>query len=135
MPVIHSLKALIPLILMTATPLAWCAVDDSPAMPSRLLVADAFASRDLEAVSLLISDAWSGLRLFSVKDGDENFWNGLSKELREAKMLSADKDKVTYEIRRDGEPRNIDFIFHNERWRLDLNSFLGPFPTGPLPGE
>lgn len=135
MPAPRPFKCLILLALWALAPVAWCAVDDSPAMPSRLQVADAFAARDLIALEEQVSDPWSGLRFFSVKDGDEVFWRAMGTELREAKLISANKDKVIYEIRRDGVPRIIEFIFHRERWRLDLNSFLGPFPSGPMPWE
>jgi len=135
MSLIRSVPVLILLSLMTTAPLAWGSADDSPAMSSRLQVADAFAARDLIAIEEQVSDPWGGLRLFSVKDGDEVFWRTMGTELREAKLISATEDKVIYEIRRDGAPRMIEFVFRRERWRLDLNSFLGPFPTGPLPGE
>ena len=135
MSVTCSIKSLILVVLMMLTPLAWSAADDSPAMSSRLQLADAFAGRDLPAIEAQVSDPWSGLRFFSLKDGDEAFWQALATELRTARLISAGKGRVEYEIRRDDQPRKIEFIFHDERWRLDLNSFLGPFPTRKIRPE
>ena len=132
---LKTLKALILPALMMLTSVAWSAEDGSPAMPSRLQLADAFANRDLLKVQALVVDPWSGLRFFSVKDGDEAYWQAMATELRQAKLVSTGKHAVVYEIRRDGQARKIEFVLGKEGWRLDFNSFLGPFPTRMIEPE
>jgi len=129
MPPIHAFRILTLLIFMATAPLAWSATDDSPAMPNRLKLADAFSRKDLDTISTLVSDPWSGLRFFTVREGNDDFWKDLGKRLREAEIVSTSKSMIIYTIPWNGKYREIEFLLIDERWVLDLNSFLGPFPT------
>ena len=114
---------------MATAPLVWSATDDSPAMPNRLKLADAFSRKDLDAISTLVSDPWSGLRFFTVREGNDDFWKDMGKRLREAEIVSTSQSMVIYTIQWNGKSREIEFLLIDECWVLDLNSFLGPFPT------
>ncbi|MDP5239744.1 hypothetical protein Q9Q94_09390 [Uliginosibacterium sp. 31-16] len=141
MAFICGLKSLIVIALIAITPFAWGANEDPAVLDARLRLADAFAAKDKEAVHALISDPLSGFRFYE-SQADE-WWVAAGRAIREARLISEDeaenisrslmphdRDRVIYSILWHGQIRPIAFVLRRSVWALDLNSFLGPFPTG-----
>ena len=101
----------------------------------RIDLANAFSGRDVATIESLVSDTYGGLRFFRGST-DAEFWRATGAALRDATPLSSSARKATYRVvvrRRDEPPRARDvdlFLDGDDKWRLDLNSLLGPFPHG-----
>jgi hypothetical protein len=99
----------------------------------RLQLAAAFERKDLKAIAPLVSDAWSGLRFCA--SWDARMWKAAAVALRGARLRTSGERERVYEVAlaEGAEPspvrrREIQFLLSDGSWRLDLNSFLGPFP-------
>ncbi|GAB2902360.1 hypothetical protein GCM10027046_34300 [Uliginosibacterium flavum] len=137
----YGLRSFLFVALVAITPFAWGMNEDPSVLDARQRLADAFSAKDKKAVYALISDPWGGFRFYESQT--DEWWAEAGRSLREAKRISEeeaadlwgatrpyDTNRVTYSILRSGKPRAIGFVLRNSSWVLDLNSFLGPFPTG-----
>jgi hypothetical protein len=116
---------------MAVAPSIWCADEVVAADKIRLQLADAFTKKDMATIKALVTDPWSGLRFFSEKNDGMRESAGVA--FREAKVVTIDENRVAYEIiwpshTESKNTRKIIFILTSPEWKLDLNSFLGPFP-------
>lgn len=131
MPIVARKRLAVALAILTVMPSAFCSSEAAAAAQTRLQLAEAFARKDTQAISPLISDAWSGLRFCS--SWGDSMWKQASLALREAKVVSQDGDQILYATHwphspEAQKPRTIVFRLTDSGWKLDLNSFLGPFP-------
>ena len=96
-------------------------------------LADAFEKHDLKAIGARVDDGWSGLRFCA--SWDAAAWKAAATSLREAKRKSSSPRARVYTVTRrstngasSAQARDVSLRIGDEGWRLDLNSFLGPFP-------
>ncbi len=89
-------------------------------------LADAFAKKDLKSVSALINDPWSGQRFCA--SWDDQAWKAAARALRGAKLKSDSPAKRIYTVESGNRARDITVDLGDGGWRLDYNSFMGPFP-------
>ncbi len=97
-----------------------------PADATLMRLADAFDAKDAAAARALINDPWSGSRFWSGWSDDA--WHQAATDLRTAHFESEHDGRRVYSISRDGHPREITMDSNGGQWRLDYNSFHGPFP-------
>lgn len=112
-------------------PEALCSSENACAAKVRLQLAEFFFQKNLNAISPLIEDPWSGLRFCS--GWGDRMWQEVGTALRGAVVVSEKVDQIWYLVRwpyptEDGVQKKIFFTRSDSDWKLDLNSFLGPFP-------
>ena len=86
-----------------------------------------FDKQDAPGISPLIADGWSGLRFTAGWSADT--WHETATELRSAKLKSSTPDERVYVLTVQGQPKEVKVLRTSEtEWKLDYNSFKGPFP-------
>ena len=100
-------------------------------------LASAFARKDSAAISKLVDDGWSGLRF--CEGWSDGQWQAAANALRSAKLQSRTQSEQIYSVtlRWPNDPADYAKVislhlgqstWDGSTWKLDLNSFLGPFP-------
>lgn len=97
-----------------------------PADVSLRDLASAFRTRDTARAHALILDGWSGSRFWSEWPPEE--WQRAANELENATLLTDSPTERVYTVRRASGAREITVALSDGHWRLDYNSFAGPFP-------
>ncbi len=121
----------IAIALIAMVPSLSSAKDNATADEVRLQLADAFVKNDMDAVGSLVSDPWSGLRFFTGRQ--DGMWERAAVAFRNAQLITMNEKQAVYEIHwpvnaESKKTRTIIFLSQDSGWKLDLNSFLGPFP-------
>ncbi|MEO6952715.1 MAG: hypothetical protein ABI321_12965 [Polyangia bacterium] len=98
-----------------------------PADETLARLARAFDAKDRAAVEREIVDPWSGTRF--ITSWDEAGWKDAARALRGAKLESSATDTRIYIVKIHARQRKVSVLRRDDRWLLDYNSFLGPFPT------
>jgi hypothetical protein len=104
-----------------------------PADATRLALAAAFEKKDVKVIGELVFDGWSGLRF--TRNWGDNDWKVVSRAIREAKLKTSSVRTRIYSVtfywaHAPGvQTRDVEMSPDNVgHWKLDYNSFLGPFP-------
>lgn len=100
-----------------------------PAETTLAELADAFERKDQKAAAAHLIDGWSGSRFWA--EWSDRQWRDAAAALRAAQLKSAEDLERTYEIVDEGTPKTIHLLQNDGVWKLDYNSFKGPFPHGP----
>jgi hypothetical protein len=121
----------IAITLIAMMPRLSAAKDTITADEVRLRLAVAFEKNDMATVRSLVSDPWSGLRFFTTRQ--DGMWERAAVAFHNAQLVTKNEKQVVYEINwpvnaESKKTRTIIFLSLNSEWKLDLNSFLGPFP-------
>jgi hypothetical protein len=131
MRLITKFSLCIAITLIAMLPHLSIAKDTLAADEVRLQLAAAFEKNDMTTIRSLVSDPWSGLRFFTA--GQDGMWERAAVAFRNAQLVTKDEKQVVYEINwpmnaESKKTQTIIFLSQDSEWKLDLNSFLGPFP-------
>lgn len=89
-------------------------------------LAAGFEREDGNAVQERVSDGWSGSR-FRANWAHET-WRAAATSLRGAKLKSASEAQRIYTLVDNGKEKEVSMQLMNDGWRLDYDTFKGPFP-------
>lgn len=89
-------------------------------------LARAFEAKDRPAIEREILDPWSGSRFLA--SFDDAGWKDMAHALRGAKPRSSSADQCIYTVKIHGQQRDVTVVRRDDRWLLDYNSLMGPFP-------
>ena len=97
-----------------------------PADAALLVLADAFEAKDQKAIQGLISDGFSGSRFWP--DWSDAQWHAAAVSLRGATLRTSAAEHRVYSVSQARGDRDVNMVLDDGHWRLDYNSFQGPFP-------